>query len=104
MWWTARAMVRTAAKLGEWQVDGFDGFMTMQVHDEIVFDFPKRGNPVADAEKKKAGAKGTLFRTSNLWRIQALAKLMEQGGVDIGVPTPCSMEYHADNWSTGVAL
>lgn len=96
MWWTMRAMTRTDEKLREWRVkDGFDGRIVMQVHDELVMDFPKRGDPTKD--------KGA-FKTSNLWRIRTIQRLMEQGGLDLGVPTPTGCEYHDSSWADGVTL
>lgn len=91
--WKFKGMVRCHGKLKEWQTDGFDGYLILDVHDELVFDFPKRGDPTQGDPKR-----------SNLWRIRKLQRLMEQGGEDIGVPTPVGCEYHPDNWSEGVSL
>lgn len=106
-WWMMKAMIRCQAKLDEWrEKDGFDGRIVLQVHDELVFDFPRRGDPVAEARAERAGNKA-LFRTqktSNLWRVRALQKLMERGGDDIGVPTPCSVELHREHWGEGVEV
>ncbi len=98
MWWTARAMVRTHTQLQEWNKKGFDGYITMQVHDELVLDFPKSPRH----PKEQIG----LFRQQGdtYWRIKAIKKLMEQGGTDIGVPIPVGVEYHLDNWSKGEVL
>lgn len=92
MWWTARAMVRCQEQLDEWRANGFDGRIALQVHDEIVFDLPKRADPVKDP------------KASNLKRVRRLAELMAKGGDDFGIPTPCGIEYHADNWSEGVTI
>lgn len=98
MWWMMKAMIRCQPKLREWQSKGFDGYMIMQVHDEIVFDFPKRGDPLAEAAGKcKPGG-------SNLWRIRILQKLMEEGGNDIGLPTPVSCEYNPVSWDVGIPV
>jgi DNA polymerase I-like protein with 3'-5' exonuclease and polymerase domains len=98
MWWMIKAMIRVQQQLDEWKLeDGFDGFITMQVHDELVFDFPKsRLHPSKDVGKK--------FRLTNLWRIRKIQSLMEQSGDDYGIPTPTSCEYHEHNWSEGVSL
>lgn len=107
MWWTCKAMVRCQEKLDDWAGAGFTGRIVMQVHDEIVFDFPKsRVHPREDFEKEKAGTKGFTFndKRSNLWRIRQLQKLMEKGGEDFGIPTPVGVEYHDDNWGEGVTL
>lgn len=98
MWWMQQAMIRCQAYLDklngsvrnvEW--DGY--FMVMQVHDELVFDFPQRysvknGQPVY----------------GNLGKIRKIQHLMEQGGEDIGVPTPVGCEYHAVSYSEGATL
>ncbi len=107
MWWTRRAMVRVVNQLKEWNRKDptWDGFMTLQVHDEIVLDLPKRGDPIKDRELEKDGK--TKFRTaqsSNLWRIRILQKLMAQGGDDLGIPIPVGCEYHPNNWGEGVSL
>ena len=91
--WMDKAMIRCQSKLDEWRAeDGFDGFITMQVHDEMDFDFPKAADPKTDP------------RRSNLWRARVLRRLMEQGGDDIGVKTPVTVEYHVDTWETGVKI
>ncbi len=97
MWWTTKGMIRCQEQLDEWyKTTGFDGFITMQVHDEMVFDFPKSNiHPSKDTGK---------FRRSNLWRIRQLQKLMEQGGDDIGIPTPVGVEYNETTWSEGITL
>lgn len=100
-WWAGKALVRCDAQLARWREESggrFDGFVTMYVHDELVFDLPKRGDPLAEHQGRAKP------RTSNLWRIRVLQRLMAQGGEDIGVPTPVGAEYHADNWSEGVTL
>ena len=83
MWWMMKAMVRCKSYLDELNAltnsQGY--YMVMQVHDELVFDFPFREN------------KG------NLHRIRKIQSLMEKGGEDIGIPTPVSIEYHSHNWS-----
>jgi DNA polymerase I-like protein with 3'-5' exonuclease and polymerase domains len=100
MWWTMKAMIRCQAQLDEWRKSTkFDGYMVMQVHDEIVFDFPRsESHPKGDYEK------GAQFRTSNLWRVRELQRLMSEGGDDIGIPTPTGCEYHDDNWRDGVTM
>lgn len=65
-------------------------FMVMQVHDELVFDFPK--------------GKGKEPWKTNLPYIRDLQKLMEKGGDDIDVPVSVSIEYHEHNWSEGVSI
>ncbi len=82
--WMKAAMVRCQEQLDAWRAaDGFDGYIIMSVHDEMVFDFPE------DAED---------------WRIARMRELMEDGGDDIGVPTPTSCELHLVSWSEGEAV
>ena len=106
-WWMVKALNRCHAKLREWHRDDptWDGFIALTVHDELVFDFPKRGDPVA--ESKMRDGKGPLWRTkdsSNLWRVRVLQGLMEEGGRDVGIPIPVSVEYHEKCWAKGVSL
>lgn len=96
MWWMHRAVVRVQAKLDEWnRREGKEEYkMVLQVHDELVFDFPK-----SLVHPKHNGGKG-----SNLWRVKVIQGLMEQGGLDIGVPTPTSCELHELTWAEGVSI
>jgi DNA polymerase I-like protein with 3'-5' exonuclease and polymerase domains len=94
MWWTMKAMVRCQEQILEWRKAGFDCRIVMQVHDEIVFQLPKRAHP-----KSPRGN-----RLSNLPRVRALARLMGQGGDDIGIPTPVGIEYHEHHWSEGITF
>jgi DNA polymerase I-like protein with 3'-5' exonuclease and polymerase domains len=109
-WWMMKGMLRCAEQLNEWNRElskhsqascirskpmgemmlGYH--IAMQVHDELVFDFPQRANP-RDNPKE-----------SNLGMIQELVKLMEKGGEDFGIPTPCGIEFHDNNWSEGITL
>lgn len=93
MWWMMKAMIRCKEYLSDLNVkpDSQGYHMVMQVHDEIVFDFPKEPHSIR-------------HNLANLSKIKELQKLMEQGGDDIGVPTPVSITYHPDNWSEGVDL
>lgn len=95
-WWMGKAMVRCQTQLDEWnkQLLTPQYFIVMQVHDELVFDFPRR---------RQVMPNGPVVY-GNLGRIRRMRQLMEQGGDDLGVPTPCSIEYHPDNWSEGVSL
>lgn len=86
---TGKAMIRCDDQLEEWNSKGYDGFINMQVHDEMVFDLPAIANPLKYPEK------------SNLGKVRALKKLMEMSGDDIGVPTPVSVEYHKETWDVG---
>ena len=82
-WCIGKAMVRCQTFLSTLP----NYHMIMQVHDEIVFDFPKGKHP-----------------KSNLAKVKSLAGLMEKSGDDIGVPLTVSIEYHPNNWSETVEL
>lgn len=102
---TKKAMVRCHARLAEWrESDGFDGFITMQVHDELVVDLPSTPPESLSADRLVELANPTLRRTkggSNLWRVRELQRLMEQSGDDIGIPLTVGVECHLSNWSVG---
>lgn len=83
---TTGSMIRCDEKCLEWtHKTGRDHFITMQVHDELVFDFPKGGK-------------------KNLDKVYELKYLMEESGRDIGVPLKVSVGYHPCNWSETQAL
>lgn len=82
MWWMQISMVNCDEYLDTLP----DHYMIMQVHDEIVFDFPF---------KKDQG---------NLPTIKKVAKIMESSGDNIGIPTPVSVTYHPNNWSEGIGV
>lgn len=94
MWWTMKAMLRVHAQLEAWrQADGFDAYIAMQVHDELVVAMPRRAHPRA-----------ATAAASNLGRARVIQQLMAQGGDDIGVPTPVGCEFHDRNWAEGETL
>jgi DNA polymerase I-like protein with 3'-5' exonuclease and polymerase domains len=76
MWITTKAMFRCDEYLRKHPKA--DGRMIAQVHDEILFDFPK-------GEGHK--------------HIKKLGKLMEQSGDDVGVPLATTVHYHPTAWS-----
>jgi DNA polymerase I-like protein with 3'-5' exonuclease and polymerase domains len=84
-WCKNRALVRCSEQLEMWRAEGFDGYIALEIHDEILFDFPKGNTPDA-----------------NLDRALTLKKLMEESGSDIGIPLPVSVEYHDTTWAKGV--
>jgi DNA polymerase I-like protein with 3'-5' exonuclease and polymerase domains len=90
--WMDKALIRCQEQMEVWQREGFDAFMTLTVHDEIVFDMPKRAHPKKNPKE------------SNLGRVRILKQLMETGGLDISVPTPTSWEYHEENWAKGISI
>lgn len=86
MWWMMKAMIRCEVYLNEVNSDRKPSdriHLVMQVHDELVFDFP-----IGD----------------NLEHVKQIQSLMAQGGEDIGIPTPVSIEYHPNNWSEGKTI
>lgn len=90
MWWMMKAMIRCQEWLDDFNSNkpaNQQAHMIMQVHDELVFDFPK--------PKTKDG---------NIKYLKELQNIMSLGGEDIGIPTPVSLEKHPDNWSKGLAV
>lgn len=95
MWWTHRGTDRTERYLWEKWLEfkkKWDGFVTMQVHDEIVLDLPKAADPRTDPAK------------SNLVFVQEIARELEKCGEDMGIPTPVGIEYHPVHWAEGFSL
>lgn len=102
MQWMAKAMVRCHAQLEAWRKkDGYDGRIVMQVHDELVFDLPR---PKVHPLEGKNSDDMAVRAASDLWRVRKLQALMEEGGRDIGIPTPTSCEVHDVSWSEGIKL
>ena len=87
-WCKNTGLLRCADQCREWRSDGFDAYLILEVHDELLFDFP-RGEGAGE----------------NLPRATALRALMEQSGKDLvpSIPTPVSMDYHTTSWAEGVA-
>ena len=103
MWWTRKAMIRVEAKLAEWRDSGFDAWMVLQVHDELVIDMPRKGDPRIDLDpSRKDGMK--LFRKTNLWRVRQIQEIMASCGEGISVPTPVGCEWHPISWDVGITL
>ncbi len=95
-WIGNRAAVRVLDQLEEWnQTTGKDDYrLIAYVHDELLFDFPKRADPWVDP------------RRSNLVRIRIIQRLMESGGADLrpAIPITAAVEYHPNNWGEGIAV
>lgn len=99
-WWMMKAMIRCHRRLAEWRREGFDAYICLQIHDELVFAMPKgKVHPHEDLKLERAGKQLPRHGRSNLWRIRMLQKLMEMGGNDIGIPTPVGVEYNEHNWA-----
>jgi len=101
MQWMRSGMIKCQDQLDAWHDEsGFDGRIAMQVHDELVFDFPAgKMSPVDEMNKKSKFRLG-----SNLWRVRALRDIMQTCGDDIGIPTPVALEWHPKNWAKGVKI
>ena len=87
MQWMAKAMVRCQHFLNEYNdchEPTMHIYMIGQIHDELLFDFPKQDVPI-----------------TNLPMVAKLKQRMEQGGDDINIPTPINVEYHPVCWSEG---
>ncbi len=82
---TNKGMVRCDDQFDQWKTVGFNAWIAMQVHDEMVFDLP-------------AGGK------RNLPKVRRLKQLMEESGRDIGIPLTVSVSYHPKNWAEEVKL
>lgn len=104
MEWTNEGMVNCDVQLTKWRKAGFDAYMFIQQHDEIVFAMPKGGDPRADIEKEKSHKGKPYFRTSNWWRVRVLQRIMEGSGKDLNLPTPVGIEYHDTCWGKGITL
>lgn len=88
--WLNKALIRCDEQIKEWNAEGWDGYIALQIHDEILFDMPR--------------GEGAEPWQTNLDKVKRLKALMEKGGDDIGIPTPVSVEYHAEDWSVGFAI
>lgn len=78
MWVIGKAMIRVRdylASLPELH------YITMQIHDELVLDFPKGKTP-----------------TANLPKVLHVKKLMELGGHEISIPLTAGYAYHPLHW------
>lgn len=83
-WAKNTALVRCAKQCAKWRAEGFDAWIPLEVHDSILFDFPRGKTP-----------------QENLPRALILKGLMEQSGEDLipRIPTPVSMSYHIESWA-----
>jgi hypothetical protein len=84
-----RAMVKCADQCAGWRDDGFNAHLSLEVHDELLFDFP-RGRTMEE----------------NMPRALVLRGLMEEVGDNLipRIPTPVSMEYHIGSWAEGIPV
>lgn len=88
-WCKNTALVRCADQCARWRAEGFDAHVALEVHDELLFDFP-RGATVEE----------------NLPRAMSLRRVMEQAGENLvpRIPTPVSVEYITESWANGVVV
>lgn len=88
-WVLRRGMVLVAEYLEQLNRQGKDShYLIMNVHDEIVLDFPYHPN------------KG------NLPKIRKVRRLLESVGQDLvpAIPLPFGVEYHTKNWAEGEVI
>lgn len=88
-WVKNTALVCCAARCAQWRAEGFDAHVALEVHDSILFDFPRGRTP-----------------EENLPRAMELKALMEQSGTNLvpSIPTPVSVEYITESWAKGVTI
>jgi DNA polymerase I-like protein with 3'-5' exonuclease and polymerase domains len=61
-------------------------FITLLVHDELVFDFPQKDN------------------MGNLPKVKELQRLMQLSGTDINIPLRVAITYNPVTWKEGIAV
>lgn len=88
-WCKNTALVRCVDQCAEWRAEGFDAHVALEVHDDILFDFP-RGASMEE----------------NLPLAMMLKAHMERAGTDLipSIPTPVSVEYITESWADGIAV
>lgn len=83
-WVMMRAMIKVKVYLDA--IENFDGHIIMNVHDELVLDFPKKEN------------------RGNLPIVNKVRTIMESIGKCVGVPLTCGVDFHPETWAKGLAL
>ena len=88
-WCKNTGLLRCADQCRKWRADGFDAYLILEVHDELLFDFPRGDGP-----------------DTNYERAIVLKGLMEQAGEDLvpRIPTPVSVSYHNKSWAEEVLI
>lgn len=88
--WERNALVKVDSQHREWNKQGFNSYLTLDVHDELVSVMP------CDPQEAEPWR-------NDLDKILVLKQLMESCGDQIGVPTPVSVEYHSteSSWAKG---
>lgn len=69
-----------------------DAFMTLQVHDELVFDFPRDGNMHENRDSLPKRHRKQLGE---------IARLMIKAGADLSVETPVACDKIVKDWASG---
>lgn len=83
---TRRAMIRCWDQCKQWTTKEKKLYrIPLQVHDEILFDFPLGG-------------------AKNIPKILRMKELMEESGADIGIPLKASVKYNPVSWDKGIKL
>lgn len=86
-WVVMRAMIKVQEYFDELNASGKDQYyIIMNVHDELVLDFPYRP------------------KYGNLPKAKQVRRLMESVGEPIGVPLTCGLNYHQVSWDSAVSL
>src|SRR4051812_45440261 len=88
-WTKNTALLRCRRQCKTWREEGFDAHISVEVHDEILFDFP-RGK----------------HKWANAGRALILKGLMERSGQRLvpAIPTPVSVKRHEVSWAKGEAI
>lgn len=88
-WVKNMALIKCSIKCAEWRSQGFDAYIALEVHDSMLFDFPRGVSP-----------------QENKWRAEELKALMEECGPNLipSIPTPVSMDYIIESWANGITV
>ncbi len=88
-WIKNTGLVRCMDQCAEWREDDFDARIALEVHDDVLFDFP-RGASMEE----------------NLPLAMTLRAHLERGGMDLipQIPTPVTCEYITESWDQGVSV
>lgn len=80
-WIKLQAMIKVQSYLDRINQTSKEKYlMIMEVHDELVFDFPYKPNK------------------RNLPKINKIRRLMESCGDDVGIPLTSGVDYHPNHW------
>lgn len=95
MWVMCKAMIRCKDHLVKYSPKQWpnqrNGFITLQVHDEMVFDLP--------AKPPTKQRDGSMSKPGNLAFVLNLRDQMKKSGEDIGIPLGVDVSYHPNNWA-----